>query len=109
MEQWQPRYPPGQSIRSPAPQLMSSSQGPLGAGPIQGAPSAVRPGGGGLNTGNIVQKQALQQLMHTLRSPQSPEQQQQILTILKAHPQLMAAFIKQRAVRFMTYILYLLQ
>lgn len=99
MEQWQQRYP-GQSIRSPAPQIMQSSQGPLGAGPIQGTASAVRPGGGGLNTGgNIIQKQALQQLMHTLRSPQSPEQQQQILTILKAHPQLMAAFIKQRQVR----------
>lgn len=44
-------------------------------------------------------KQALQQLMQTLKSPSSgPEQQHQILQILKANPQLMAAFIKQRQV-----------
>lgn len=48
---------------------------------------------------NTPPKQALQQLMQTLKSPQSgPEQQHQILQILKANPQLMAAFIKQRQV-----------
>lgn len=50
---------------------------------------------------NTPPKQALQQLMQTLKSPSSgPEQQHQILQILKANPQLMAAFIKQRQVSF---------
>lgn len=40
--------------------------------------------------------QSLQQLIQALRSPQSPAQQQQVLTILKSNPSLMAAFIKQR-------------
>uniref|UniRef100_A0A182SEU1 Nuclear receptor coactivator CREB-bp-like interlocking domain-containing protein n=1 Tax=Anopheles maculatus TaxID=74869 RepID=A0A182SEU1_9DIPT len=42
-------------------------------------------------------KQAIAQLMATLKNPAAgPEQQQQLLSILKANPQLMAAFIKQR-------------
>ncbi|XP_011493407.2 CREB-binding protein [Aedes aegypti] len=42
-------------------------------------------------------KAAIAQLMATLKNPQAgPEQQQQLLSILKANPQLMAAFIKQR-------------
>ena len=40
-------------------------------------------------------KQALLQLMQSLRSPHTPEQQNQILQILKSNPPLMAAFIKQ--------------
>ena len=40
--------------------------------------------------------QVLQQLLATLRSPNSPQQQQKVLTILKSNPQLMAAFIRQR-------------
>lgn len=43
-------------------------------------------------------QRALQQLMATLRSPTSHNQQQEILQILKSNPQLMAAFIKQRQV-----------
>lgn len=55
----------------------------------------VQPGG----ATNTPPKQALQQLMQTLKNPSSgPEQQNQILQILKANPQLMAAFIKQRQV-----------
>ncbi|XP_069355326.1 CREB-binding protein isoform X5 [Maniola hyperantus] len=42
-------------------------------------------------------QKALQQLMATLRSPTSHNQQQEILQILKSNPPLMAAFIKQRA------------
>ena len=38
---------------------------------------------------------ALQQLLQTLKSPTSPQQQDTVLNILKSHPQLMAAFIKQ--------------
>ncbi|CAG4940100.1 unnamed protein product [Colias eurytheme] len=44
-----------------------------------------------------MQQKALQQLMATLRSPTSPNQQHEILQILKSNPPLMAAFIKQRA------------
>lgn len=45
--------------------------------------------------GQQVTHVALQKLLQTLKSPNSPQQQQQVLTILKSHPQLMAAFIKQ--------------
>lgn len=77
----------------------------------------IRPGGGGgggvagvggnvqppimqgQQQGNQTSKHALQQLMQTLKNPTSgPDQQQQILQILKSNPQLMAAFIKQRQV-----------
>lgn len=99
MEQWQQRFP-GQSMRSPAPQLMQS-QGQLVGGPMQGTTPAVRPVGDmNTNSGNMIQqKQALNQLLQTLKLPHSPEQQQRILSILKANPQLMAAFIKNRQVR----------
>ncbi|KAL4229708.1 hypothetical protein ACF0H5_010096 [Mactra antiquata] len=40
--------------------------------------------------------EALDQLIRTLKSPTSPQQQQQVISILKAYPQLMAAFIKQK-------------
>lgn len=98
MEQWQQRYPGGVApgIRQQGPQVMQSSQ--MGQ-PMQANQAGVRPGAAPINTpGNMMQKQALQQLLHTLRSPQSSEQQQQILAILKTNPQLMAAFIKQRQV-----------
>ncbi|XP_060531445.1 CREB-binding protein isoform X3 [Cylas formicarius] len=126
MEQWQQRYPGGvgPSIRQPAGQPMQQGAAGVGAGQMgqpgppnmqataagqPGVAGLVRPGATGASpnavgpmgstvsaAGNMLQKQALQQLMHTLRSPHSPEQQQQILSILKANPQLMAAFIKQR-------------
>jgi len=38
---------------------------------------------------------ALQKLLQTLRSPASPQQQQQVLNILKSSPQLMATFLNQ--------------
>lgn len=40
--------------------------------------------------------EALEQLLRTLKSPTSPQQQQQLIQILKSYPQLMAAFLKQR-------------
>nr|XP_057905325.1 CREB binding protein b isoform X2 [Doryrhamphus excisus] len=49
--------------------------------------------------GNIAPN-ALQELRRTLRSPSSPQQQQQVLNILKSNPPLMAAFIKQRAAKY---------
>eukprot|EP00057_Strongylocentrotus_purpuratus_P023379 XP_011677853.1 PREDICTED: uncharacterized protein DDB_G0285291-like [Strongylocentrotus purpuratus] len=45
---------------------------------------------------NTVPQQALQQLLQTLKSPHSPQQQTQVLTILNSNPQLMAAFDSQR-------------
>jgi len=38
---------------------------------------------------------ALQKLLQTLRSPASPQQQHEVLSILKNSPQLMATFINQ--------------
>jgi E1A/CREB-binding protein len=49
-----------------------------------------------LGANSVPQKQAVQQLIQTLKNNPGPEQQQQLLQILKANPQLMAAFIKQR-------------
>ena len=64
-----------------------------GMRPNMGGPGMVQPQQNSSNP----PKQALQQLMQTLKNPASgPDQQQQILQILKANPQLMAAFIKQR-------------
>ena len=42
---------------------------------------------------------ALHQLLQTLRGPNTPQQQQQqqVVQILRSNPQLMAAFVKQRA------------
>ncbi|XP_064419383.1 histone acetyltransferase p300 isoform X2 [Latimeria chalumnae] len=57
-----------------------------GMGQVPGAPQANRG--------------ALQDLLQTLRSPSSPMQQQQVLNILRSNPQLMAAFIKQRAAKY---------
>ena len=55
-------------------------------------PNMIQPGA----TSNVAQKQAVQQLLQTLKNNPGPEQQQQLLQLLKASPQLMAAFIKQR-------------
>lgn len=57
-------------------------------------PNMIQPGGAAPN--NAAQKQAVQQLLQTLKNNPGPEQQQQLLQLLKASPQLMAAFIKQR-------------
>ncbi|XP_076841342.1 uncharacterized protein LOC143485693 isoform X2 [Brachyhypopomus gauderio] len=42
----------------------------------------------------------IQDLLRTLKLPRSPQQQQQVLNILKSNPQLMAAFIKQRTAKY---------
>ena len=55
-------------------------------------PNMIQPGA----TSNVAQKQAVQQLLQTLKNNPGPEQQQQLLKLLKACPQLMAAFIKER-------------
>lgn len=61
--------------------------------PRQVQPNMIQPGGA---TSNSAQKLAVQQLLQTLKNNPGPEQQQQLLQLLKASPQLMAAFIKQR-------------
>ena len=61
-----------------------------------GGAVAAMPGMVQLGANNVPQKQAVQQLIQTLKNNPGPEQQQQLLQILKANPQLMAAFIKQR-------------
>ncbi|CAH1390893.1 unnamed protein product [Nezara viridula] len=71
-------------------------------GMLPGGGSAMPPGAAavpamrGQAQTPAVQKQVLQQLLQTLKNPTTPDQQQQILHILKTNPQLMAAFIKQR-------------
>ncbi|XP_062873052.1 histone acetyltransferase p300 isoform X2 [Trichomycterus rosablanca] len=64
--------------------VQGSLQGSLQAGAADGVSVRNLPQG------------ALQELLQTLRSPSSPQQQQQVLNILRSNPQLMAAFIKQR-------------
>ncbi|XP_044018379.1 histone lysine acetyltransferase CREBBP-like [Aphidius gifuensis] len=59
----------------------------VGGGPCEGPPNA---------NVNMQSKQPLLHLLRVLRSPSTPEQQSQILQILKSNPPLMAAFIKQR-------------
>ncbi|TKC43712.1 hypothetical protein EI555_017738, partial [Monodon monoceros] len=82
----------------PRPAMMSVSQHgqPLNMAPQPGlgqvGVSPLKPG--------TVSQQALQNLLRTLRSPSSPLQQQQVLSILHANPQLLAAFIKQRAAKY---------
>lgn len=67
---------------------------------MQAMPRNVQPNmigqPGGAAASSASQKQAVQQLLQTLKNNPGPEQQQQLLQLLKASPQLMAAFIKQR-------------
>ena len=72
---------------------MNPQMGAAGQGMNPGVPAALR--GAATASGQPI-NQVLQELLTTLRSPTSPEQQQQVLAILKSNPQLMAAFIKQR-------------
>lgn len=91
------QFQPG--VQRPA--VMSGSQ------PGQPVNVATQPGLGQVpavapaKQGSLPQA-ALQNLLRTLRSPSSPMQQQQVLNILHANPQLLAAFIKQRAAKYVT-------
>uniref|UniRef100_H3D9B5 histone acetyltransferase n=1 Tax=Tetraodon nigroviridis TaxID=99883 RepID=H3D9B5_TETNG len=76
---------PGQQPQQPARMLIPQQPG---ARPQ----TAQRPG--------TIAPNALQDLLRTLKSPSSPQQQQQVLNILKSNPQLMAAFIKQRTAKY---------
>lgn len=66
---------------------------------MQAMPRNVQPnmiGQPGAAASSASQKQAVQQLLQTLKNNPGPEQQQQLVQLLKASPQLMAGFIKQR-------------
>ncbi|XP_072512346.1 histone acetyltransferase p300 isoform X2 [Notamacropus eugenii] len=83
------------------PTMMSGNQPgqPMNMAPQPGlgqVPAVAQPKQGSLP------QAALQNLLRTLRSPSSPMQQQQVLNILHANPQLLAAFIKQRAAKYVT-------
>ncbi|XP_056608179.1 CREB-binding protein-like isoform X1 [Triplophysa dalaica] len=82
-QQQQPRQ-----MQSVMPPQQAPPQAPQQQGLQQrGVASSIAPG-------------ALQDLLRTLKSPSSPQQQQQVLNILKSNPHLMAAFIKQRTAKY---------
>ncbi|XP_026065853.1 CREB-binding protein-like isoform X2 [Carassius auratus] len=82
-QQQQPRQ-----MQSVMPPQQAQPQAPQQQGMQQrGLTSSIAPG-------------ALQDLLRTLKSPSSPQQQQQVLNILKSNPHLMAAFIKQRTAKY---------
>ena len=64
------------------PQLPGGQQQGLAVGPQQNRPN--------------VAVSVLEQLLYTLKSPNTPQQKAKVLSILKQHPQLMTAFIKHR-------------
>ncbi|KAM9392722.1 LOW QUALITY PROTEIN: CREB binding protein b [Pholidichthys leucotaenia] len=80
---------PGLQMPGVMPPQMPSPQGitPQQQNLPRGMPSNIPPS-------------ALQELLRALKSPSSPPQQQQVLSILKSNPQLMAAFIKQRTAKY---------
>ncbi len=83
--QTMPMQRPTLPQQAPQPRMMVPMQGPRPQAPQR--PGAIAPN-------------ALQDLLLTLKSPSSPQQQQQVLNILKSNPQLMAAFIKQRTAKY---------
>ncbi|KAM9314702.1 CREB-binding protein isoform 2-T2 [Pholidichthys leucotaenia] len=85
MTMQRPMMPPGQQSQQSQRMLMPQQPGARPQAP-------QRPG--------TIPPNALQDLLRTLKSPSSPQQQQQVLNILKSNPQLMAAFIKQRTAKY---------
>uniref|UniRef100_A0A8C2I6Z6 histone acetyltransferase n=1 Tax=Cyprinus carpio TaxID=7962 RepID=A0A8C2I6Z6_CYPCA len=83
--QTMPMQRPTMPQQAAQPRMMVPTQGPRPQAPPR--PGAIAPN-------------ALQDLLLTLKSPSSPQQQQQVLNILKSNPQLMAAFIKQRTAKY---------
>ncbi|XP_018116636.1 histone acetyltransferase p300 isoform X3 [Xenopus laevis] len=101
--------PPWVQGGMPQPQSMQPGmqRSPIMSVPQQGQPMNMNPqpgigqvpGASQTKQGTLPQA-ALQNLLRTLRSPSSPMQQQQVLNILQSNPQLLAAFIKQRAAKY---------
>lgn len=95
--------PPGQWPPPPAPQQPSLPPGmPRTVVPVPAQPAVTGPRMPGVQQPppRSIPPNALQELLRTLKSPSSPQQQQQVLNILKSNPQLMAAFIKQRTAKY---------
>uniref|UniRef100_A0A087Y961 histone acetyltransferase n=1 Tax=Poecilia formosa TaxID=48698 RepID=A0A087Y961_POEFO len=95
------------AVRAHMDQQQGAMQGIMAAGghmqqqpPPQGNLPPQRMGAPQGSAGGNIPQAALQELLRTLRSPSSPLQQQQVLNILRSNPQLMAAFIKQRASKY---------
>ncbi|XP_029997672.1 histone acetyltransferase p300 isoform X5 [Sphaeramia orbicularis] len=100
-QQQQQQQQQHQQAQSHAALMNMAQQQQQGAG--GGVPGGTVPGAAGVpgvGTGGNIPQGALQELLQTLRSPSSPLQQQQVLNILRSNPQLMAAFIKQRASKY---------
>merc|ERR1719186_2414815 len=91
-QQWQQQQQQQQQPGMQQPPNMNMNMAG-GARPM-GQPGGI-PGSGHVPERRTMQ--CLQQLIQALKSPQTPEQQAQVLQILKSNPNLMAAFIKQRA------------
>lgn len=83
---------PGLRQQTPQQLIQQQQQMPRQPGPLSGLVSQVQ-------THGQIPKHIMQQLMQTLKNPPSQEQQAELLTILKANPPVMAAFIKQRVCR----------
>ncbi|XP_043945276.1 CREB-binding protein [Protopterus annectens] len=103
--QWQPSQLAPQQQQQPPPPPPPPTQ-PMTQGMPRGAmtvavqtPPGVR-GPGIQQPTRSITPGALHDLLRTLKSPSSPQQQQQVLNILKSNPQLMAAFIKQRTAKY---------
>lgn len=126
MEPWNRYSPnmPNAGIRPPQQQLVQQPNQMLPQQPMGGVIGATGAAGQMAVAGGVLgaqvqpgpssgvhpnQKQALQLLLQTLKSPNTPEQQQQILQILKKNPQLMAAFIKQRQVGVIYFPCFMMQ
>uniref|UniRef100_A0A670Y0H4 histone acetyltransferase n=1 Tax=Pseudonaja textilis TaxID=8673 RepID=A0A670Y0H4_PSETE len=84
-------------MQRPTMMSMAQSGQPMNMSPQPGMGQV--PGAASSKPGSLPQA-ALQNLLRTLRSPSSPMQQQQVLNILHSNPQLLAAFIKQRAAKY---------
>nr|XP_006012805.1 PREDICTED: histone acetyltransferase p300-like [Latimeria chalumnae] len=86
----------GSAATSKHAETTSHTGAPTGAANEYVVPARHGPG----SRSSIIPQQSLQDLLQALRAPSSPIQQQRVLDILKANPQLMAAFIKQRAAKY---------
>ena len=106
MMQGQPQPPggirPGMVTQNPGPNMAQQSGPNPGPSSVMCAPGQPNPQGGPPVQSQRNATQALQHLLQTLKTPSSPQQQNEVLHILKTHPQLMAAFIRQRQVQQQT-------
>ncbi|XP_074179176.1 uncharacterized protein LOC141569503 [Rhinolophus sinicus] len=94
-----PNLPLGQWQQAPIPQQQPMPGMPRPVMSTQAQPAVAGPRMPSVQLPRSISPGALQDLLQTLKSPSSPQQQQQVLNILNSTPQLMAAFIKQRTAK----------